>query len=512
MPTLNLGTDDSSGSGGIPYWKQPYAAAPQLPPPAVAAAKLKAAGEAIFAPMGNETDKALPVEGGCTDAPDEACAEPCVTTMKVATIGTDNVDFENTGEYLRSDGPGLDLAKVAGHMRRLQGLLHNEGRPIGIDAFETITDIGDSLDQVYYWGIAESRFPEKSLSVLCECEVIETLSPILLSERPALVEAALRALGMVLHHPACRLRFSMREGAFDCIFSALTRFPAKVDLIADAIALCQSAACEDNIEEFLSGDCLSGVIAAMKRHKTHFEIQKRGVSLFASIIGMRRRDPSTVPISILFVHIGDIVDFVLAAAFQQSTSSDVAEATAHFFEIATSAPENILKLLRKHNFLTTVERVAKKGTAILGSSTIVSALATIANVVPALPLRGKMRLATLIRDVMIRESDVSVLTTCFALQHALLLAAKVPSPAFPEPPAEDDEDPSERQKTTEPSSGDGSANIAADYEALKQHMTEEKIPQCMLIAMDHFGEDGDQLHCVGSGALREMAMRRFHWQ
>ena len=223
MPTLNLGCDDdprlASDAPFISLAQQAQIVVPSIRPEGTLPPAMKRSpyetpeAAAARAELDRENQPKQPQSSSVSSSPSSGAVDidqrageaghtsvepqPAAATkkeLKTASIGTDlshivssfneETDVSHVGTGQRSK-PKMDLAEVAGAMIKLQRLIHNDGKPIAVTDFEAIDTIVGLCDQLFYWGVAEARFPDVALSMLCECEAVPTLARLMVNDRSA---------------------------------------------------------------------------------------------------------------------------------------------------------------------------------------------------------------------------------------------------------------------------------------------------------------------------------------
>ena len=529
MPTLNLGCDDdprlAPDAPFVSLAQQAQIYVPSIKPDGPQPPAMKRSPyEALPQQPNGGGERHIDVNHD-----DSSVAEKKV--LKKVSIGTDSgpldvfrdhTDISHVGTGQRTHAK-MDLAEVAGKMLKLRRLIENDGEAIGVLDFELVGEISELCDQIFYWGVAEARFPENPLSVLCECEAVPTLMPLMSHDRSALMIASLTALGALVQHPRSASIFCALPGAFDKLFESFTKYPNKEEVLIEALVVSRYAASlGGTIDLFLSSPVVSAIIKTMQAFPNHLEIQKRCAMFFADVVSVPRvaltsRGDPVAPNGILFAQIGCVTEHVLLCFRQQPTSSTVADAVAHYCKVVSAFPMNLKKLLSEKDYLPVCQEIAANN--LNTPKVIVNALLALAAAIPALKPSGKRFFAVFLRNILIKSREVSVIRCVIGLQHALLRSC-------------DQGEPLKQRGGDEKSvsfnvGSHESPDTLSDYEAMKMFFVENQIPQVIGLAIDHFGvasfadEEGaeeteeykaaEALSRTGVSALKEMSASRFHW-
>jgi hypothetical protein len=419
--------------------------------------------------------------------------------------------------FLMSSGNfGYTDAPSGGELQGLRLLQEAPGTRLS-DA--TIRSVEDHCDQLLYWALAESRFPEHPSVLVSVPEVVVTLLSMLTYSRSPVVLAALRVLECIVAHPMSAKQLGnqavyslqsvshdgptedasptghhwVRTDLLQLLYVAACTYPNKVDVQVPTITIARLVA-PHALERFLTSDLVSAVLAAMAGHPRCIEVQREGVLLFDATVRLPRDDPRDAPPSILFVHVGKIVEFLLTAARAVDTSSDVCHAVVRTLLVMAERPENDDELGATscvHLLVTVLKNHLKN------RDLVQDALSTLACMVRWMDAAQRRSLATAIRNVMMVVTVEDVLAHCCVVLHTTLARYEFEMESYAHAHSSDE--------------GNAEADIEKlfdELEGLRAHCAKEKLPQLIHIAVEHFGEEAADLRTAANMALHSLTTKR----
>jgi hypothetical protein len=291
------------------------------------------------------------------------------------------------------------------------------------------------------------------------------------------------------------------------LFAAARKFPNKADLQVAIIAVARRVA-PLIIERYLTADLVSAVLAAMKAHPTSVEIQREAALLFSETVSVPRADPMDAPVALLYVHVGNIVEYLLAAVQAMPTSSDVAHAAVTTLLAMARRVENDDELAgtRALHVLTRIVQQHKKNIDLVGDT-----LATAACMSRWMDDTQRRGFCVTLRDLMMVTTEPAILASCCAVLHVTLQQYEQEILALTSPLMAE-------QRLRQRGATDADAVVAGLQEeaatrydalqALRSFCAAQKVPQLVHIGLEHFGGDSPDLVETARLALSSLVLKR----